>query len=522
MSESGRTRSRHRWLAGLAGAAVLVAVVTVFARLAGFGRWFVFSKTVGDTCLGDAYNTANQLPNVAFEVVAGGALASVVVPVLSAALAREDKRQAGTIMSALFTWTLAALTPVVLLGALLAEPYARLMVGSRSGCGGSTTDTAAWMLLVFVPQIWFYGLAVVASGALQATRHFVAPAAAPLASSLVVGAAYVGYAVLDSVPVLAVGTTVGVVALALTVLIPLGRTGLRFRPTFRFPEGTGRQVRSLALAGLVALVAQQGATLLITWLANHRGAEGTLTLYTWAFAIFMLPYAVLAAPIATTAFPRASSALDAEAFARFAALALRMVVLAGAFGGALLAGTALPVARVFVLGPGGGSTRALAYALVAFALAVPAFGVVTLAGRLLYARSAGGLAAGGTAFGWIMVGLAAVVVTGLAGAGLVAAGLGAAMSCGLLLGAVALLFGVVRTGGVAALAGFPRALLAGLAGAALAGVVGYWIGGFFAGGGLWLALAGAIVCAVGVILVFGGLVAVLDRGDARQLLARLL
>ncbi|GAB3420105.1 murein biosynthesis integral membrane protein MurJ [Flindersiella endophytica] len=519
MSDGGRTRSRRRWLAGLAGAAVLVAVVTVFARLAGFGRWFVFSKTVGDTCLGDAYNTANQLPNVAFEVVAGGALASVVVPVLSAALARQDKQQAGTIMSALFTWTLAALTPVVLLGALLAEPYARLMVGDRSGCGGSTADTAAWMLLVFVPQIWFYGLAVVASGALQATRHFVAPAAAPLASSLVVGAAYVGYAVLDSVPVLAAGTTVGVVALALTVLIPLRRTGLRFRPTFRFPEGTGRQVRSLALAGLIALLAQQGATLLITWLANHRGAEGTLTLYTWAFAIFMLPYAVLAAPIATTAFPRASSALDPEAFARFASLALRMVVLAGAFGGALLGGTALPVARVFVLGPGGGSTEALAYALVAFALAVPAFGVVTLAGRLLYARSAGGLAAGGTAFGWIMVGLAAVVVTST---GQVAAGLGAAMSCGLLLGAVALLFGVVRVGGAGALAGFPRALLVGAGGGVLAGAVAYRIGAFFTGGGLWLALAGAIVCAVGVILVFGGLVAVLDRDDARQLLARLL
>jgi putative peptidoglycan lipid II flippase len=336
----------------------------------------------------------------------------------------------------------------------------------------------------------------------------------------------VGFWVVDddglAVAVLAGGTTLGVVALALTVLVPLRRGGLRFRPTFRFPDGTGRQVRSLALAGLVALLAQQGATLLITWLANHRGTEGTLTLYTWAFALFMLPYAVLAAPIATTAFPRASAALDPSEFARFASLALRMVVLAGAFGGALLAGTALPVARVFVLGPGGSSTTALAYALVTFAVAVPAFGVVTLAGRLLYARSAGGLAAGGTAFGWIMVGLVAVVVTGLAGTGQVAAGLGVAMSAGLLLGAVVLVLGVVRAGGAGAVAGLPRALLAGCVGAVLAALVAYRIGGFFGGGGLWLALAGSIVCAVVVFLVFGGLVALLDRGDARQLLARLL
>lgn len=511
---------RRRVLGGLAGAAALVAVVTVFARLAGFGRWFVFSKTVGDTCLGDAYNTANQLPNVAFEVVAGGALASVVVPVLSAALARQDREQAGAIMSALFTWTLAALTPVVLLGALLAGPYTTLMFGDRPSCG------AARMLLVFVPQIWFYGLAVIASGALQAMGRFLAPALAPLASSLVVGAAYVGFWLVDddglAVAVLAGGTTLGVVALALTVLVPLGRGGLRFRPTFRFPDGTGRQVRSLALAGLVALLAQQGATLLITWLANHRGAEGTLTLYTWAFALFMLPYAVLAAPIATTAFPRASSALEPAEFARFASVVLRMVVLAGAFGGALLAGTALPVARVFVLGPGGGSTAALADALVAFAVAVPAFGVVTLAGRLLYARSAGGLAAGGTAFGWITVGLVAVVVTGLAGTARVAAGLGAAMSVGLLLGSVVLVAGVVRVGGAGTLAGVPRAVLAGGVGAVLAAAVAYPLGTLFAGGGLLPALAGAVACAVAVILVFGGLVALLDRDDARQLLARLL
>ena len=49
----------------------------------GFGRWLVFSKTVGDTCLGDVYNAANTLPNVLFEIVAGGVLAGVVIPVVA-------------------------------------------------------------------------------------------------------------------------------------------------------------------------------------------------------------------------------------------------------------------------------------------------------------------------------------------------------------------------------------------------------------------------------------------------------
>ncbi len=79
--------------AGVAGAAAMIAVVTAFARAAGFGRTVAFSQTVGDNCLGTAYVTANQLPTVLFEIVIGGALAGMVVPVLAAAAARGDRDQ---------------------------------------------------------------------------------------------------------------------------------------------------------------------------------------------------------------------------------------------------------------------------------------------------------------------------------------------------------------------------------------------------------------------------------------------
>ena len=60
-----------------------MAGITLAARILGFGRSLVFSKTVGDTCLGDVYNAANTLPNVLFEIVAGGVLAGVVIPVVA-------------------------------------------------------------------------------------------------------------------------------------------------------------------------------------------------------------------------------------------------------------------------------------------------------------------------------------------------------------------------------------------------------------------------------------------------------
>ena len=104
---------------------------------------------------------------------------------------------------------------------------------------------------------------------LQAHRRFLAAALAPLLSSLVVIGAYLAYGHLASgarsiaeVPAsatqaLAGGTTLGVVVLSLPLVLPLHRAGIRLRPTFTFPAGAARRVRSLAGAGLLALLAQQ-------------------------------------------------------------------------------------------------------------------------------------------------------------------------------------------------------------------------------------------------------------------------
>ena len=538
-----RQAGPRAWGAGLARAAVLVAAITVAARVVGFGRWLVFSKTVGDTCLGDAYNTANQLPNVTFEIVAGGALASVVVPVLAGALAQPEgagRADAERTLSALLSWTLLLLTPVALLAAVLAGPYAEFMLAGHPGCSDSTGALAERMLIVFAPQVWFYGIAVVLSGALQAQRRFVAAAAAPLASSVVVVAAYAGFAVLAdgrlgagevpgaAIGLLAGGTTLGVVALAVTVSVPFARTRLRVRPALRFPAGVGRRVRALAAAGMVALVAQQLVALLLTWLANHRGDSGTLTLYTWAYALFTLPYAVLAVPVATTVFPhvsalagsqdaRTATASDVDAVA---SVATRAVLLLGALGGALLAGTATPVARLFVLGPGSGATSSLADALVTFAPAVPALGLVTLASRLLYARGHAAWSALGTATGWLAVAAAAVLLTARLSADATTAALGAATSAGLAVGATVLVVGVRRRTGRAAMRGLPRGLLAGSLAGVVSAAVGDVVGRGFATVGFAAAVLGAVVTAVTVVVVFGALVALVDWRSAALVVRR--
>jgi peptidoglycan biosynthesis protein MviN/MurJ (putative lipid II flippase) len=300
---------------GIGRPALLIGVITAVANVVGFGRQLVFAHTVGTGCTATVYATANQVPNIIYAIVLGGALTGTVVPVLAGPAATAARAEARQTASALLSWTLLLLVPVSVAVALAAQPIASLLLASTPGCPHQDmVSIGSRMLAVFAPQIVLYGLAVVGYGILQAYRRFAPPALAPVLSSIVVAAAYVAYVPLDHnrlvghLPLaaelmLSVGTTAGVAALAVTALSPVARLRLRLRPALRFPPGISARVRALAVAGIAAVIAQNISTLVVILLANSHGGSGALVLYNFGWQVFFVPYAVLAVPIATSAFP---------------------------------------------------------------------------------------------------------------------------------------------------------------------------------------------------------------------------
>ena len=259
---------------GIARGAAVVASLTILSRILGLVRTLVFSQTVGASCLGTAYVTANQVPNLLYELILGGALTSAMVPVLarSAERAAHDpaaKARVGDITSALLTWTVIIVVPLVLVIVATAGPIASLLNPSNPNAHcvhadvvGVTSD----MLRVFAPQALFYGLSVVLYGLLHSYRRFVAPSIGPGISSLVLIACYLAFVPLNKgrslaqLPlsaelVLSVGTTLGIAALVVVALPPTWRLHLRFRPALGFPPGVGRRAGGLALVGVVELIA---------------------------------------------------------------------------------------------------------------------------------------------------------------------------------------------------------------------------------------------------------------------------
>ncbi len=509
-----------------AGSVVLsLAGLTLASRVIGFGRSVVFSKTVGDTCLGDAYNAANTLPNLLFEVVAGGVLAGVVVPVVARHVAAGRREQSARTVSALVTWTLLVLSPAALVALVGAPLYGRLL--ASPGCSGSASSIAA-LLVVFAPQVWLYGLAVVSAGVLQAHARFLAAAAAPLVSSLVVVSAYLAFAAVapasardnlgalttTATAVLGWGTTLGVLALAACTLVPLARLGVPVRPRLRFAEGDRGVILRIAGAGLVGLVLQQLSVLVTSWAAQRSGDPGALTRFSWANALYLLPYAVLVAPLLQTVFPRLSVAAGGEGDAATPAVrrvlqhtAPAVVVLA-CLGAALLAATAVPVARVFVLGPGSGRTDALAGPIAAFAPAVVGTALLGLASRTLLAQHRAREAGLATGLAWSTVLVAVVVLRLLVPTGALVPVLAGSVSLGMAVGA-AVGWAALRRRGVAV--ALLRPLLVGMTAAVVAVLACWWPSRLLAEAGLGTALLGGALVGLLGAAVFAGVLALLDR-----------
>ncbi|MGQ0844403.1 MAG: lipid II flippase MurJ [Sporichthyaceae bacterium] len=509
----------------LAGAAAIVAAITVLARVVGFGRWIVFAQTVEGGCLGDVYNTANLLPNVMFEVVVGGALAGVVVPVLAAAVARSDRAHVDRTVSALVTWTTLLLLPVAVVAALTARPMVRFFLGPVGDCP-QAVDVGHRMLLTFLPQLFCYGVAVVLSGALAAHRRFVAAALAPLMSSAVLIGTYVlfarvaegeigtGEVSLGARDVLGVGTTMGVLALALTVAIPLRAAKIRLRPTLTFPAGVALQARRLAVAGAAVLIAQHSALLVVNWLANHHGPAGSVTAWTWALAVFLSAHAVFALPIVTSAFPRIAAAADPAALT---AVVTRLVLLAGCAGAALTAGAAVPIGRVFVAGTAANDETALRAGIVALAPALLGFALISHLSRVLYAAHRGRDAALAAAAGWVAVGAGGAVAVAIAPGRDAVAALAVAYSVGLTVGGLLLLAAVVRLYGGAVLHGLGRTAAVGIGGGAVAAALGALLGRTFDDAGFATAAAGSAGVGLLILGLFAAAVLGGDRGTVLAL-----
>lgn len=524
--------------AAIARGAALIAGITAVSRMFGLVRTLVFAQSVGAGCMGTAYVTANQVPNLIYELALGGALTSAMVPVLARSAERSGSDPAhrvrvARISSAMLTWTVIILLPLTVLIAALAGPIASLLIPANPNAACARPDmvgVTSSMIVVFAPQILLYGLSVVLFGLLQAYRKFTGPTLAPVLANVVMISSYLLFASLDKgLPlartpltaelVLSVGATLNIAMLVIVSVPPAWRLRLRLRPALKFPAGVLRQVGGLAVVGVLEFLVADVSGVVTIDLANGRGDTGALVLSNYSSLVFTSVSAVLALSIVTSAFP-ALSAAAGDAFDRTCAGSTRAVVLLSGLGTAVIAAVALPAAHVLAKQPG--QVSQLVQSFLLYAPAVAGYGVIVNTSRVMFALGRLKVAAAGLIAPSVLSMLTSVVFVSLVPARLVVAALALSTTISMLIPAVPMVAATRRIRGEAAVAGVGRAALASLAAGAAGAVIGVAVTlGAPTGGKLLAAASGAVAAAVAVA-AFGAVAYVLDKSDLRTAVTPLL
>ncbi len=346
-------------------------------------------------------------------------------------------------------------------------------------------------------------------------------------SSVVVVGAYLVFAAIGGSPdvedlttpaelVLSVGTTLGVVALSLSLLVPLRGLRLGLRPALRFPVGAAPRVRRLAFAGVLTLAGQQLVAVVAIRLANDGTPDGTQVVYAAGLTLFLVPWAALAVPLATSAYPGLSERADLgdeAGYRQSLAPVVVFTVVTAAVAAALLVAVSGPMARVFFASGSDEVVAALRDTIVAFAPGLLGYGLVALLTRALYARGLWKAPTVCVVAGWLVAVVADVVLSAALPPEDRGFALGAGHSIGVTVAGIGLLVVVARVAGPSALVGLPRTGAAALLAAALGGAAGLYVsrlldadpvpdGGVLAAVGAGL-LAGGTVLVVAVAVMMG-------------------
>jgi putative peptidoglycan lipid II flippase len=388
----------------LARSTALMATGTLLSRITGLLRVTVLVATlgVGESRLADVYNVANTTPNIVYELVLGGILSSIFVPVFVEVRTTRGQRQAWHVARATMTIAIAGLGLLAGITMLAAPWIIRLYVHSGSPAErAQAVELGGQLLAMFMPQIVFYGVGAVMTGLLNAHRRFGVPMFAPILNNLVVIAVGLSFHALvgQQVPqvgevttgqklLLGLGTTAGVAAMTMVQWPFLRRTGFRFHFVWNWRDRAIRKMATLSAYTVGYVVTNQLGYLLVPVLAY--GVQGGYTAYTTAFIFFQLPHGVVAVSVMTALLPPLSEYAVARDWAAFRATVARgirltaAVLLPAALGYLALAG---PIVRL-LLEHGvvtEASTSLLVPVLMVFVLGLVPFSTFQLVLRAFYA-----------------------------------------------------------------------------------------------------------------------------------------
>ncbi len=317
-------------LSRLTRVSLMLAVLFGLDKIFGVLRTIIIGRQFGLSAELDVFNAANNLPDLLFALISGGALAIAFIPVLSEALTKEGRESAWRLFSKVANFAFIVTGGLAVIVFLLAGPLVRGQLGIAPGFTPEQQDLAIELMRLNLVSTLIFSISGLVMAGLQSNQHFLLPAIAPIVYDLgqifgaIILAPEEGYQVLGfKLPAFGLGVNglvYGVIigaALHLLVQVPgLIRYKFKWFPELDFKDAAFRKVLRLMGPRLVSMVFIQLIFLARDNLAS-RLAVGSVTALSYGWWIQQVPETLIGTAIATALLPTLSEHVAAGAREEF-------------------------------------------------------------------------------------------------------------------------------------------------------------------------------------------------------------
>jgi putative peptidoglycan lipid II flippase len=388
-------------LSHVARSSLLVAVFFALDKGMGFVRQIIIGRQFGVSAELDAFNAANNLPDLLFALISGGALALALIPVLSDVLERQGQPPMWQLFSRIGNWAFLITGALALVIAILADPIVHSELGIAPGFTPELQALVVSLMRLNLIATLIFSLSGLVMAGLQANQHFLLPAMAPVLYDLgqIFGALVLaptkGIAIgpwrLPAAGLGVHGLVIGVIlgaCLHLAIQIPgLLRYRFRWFPHLGLQDPGLHQVTRLLGPRILTIGAFNLVFIVQDNLASRLGV-GAVTALAFGWLIMQVPETVIGTALGTVLLPTLSEHAargDDSAFEASLSRAARVLLAFSLPITVVLAVVIRPLLQAaFNFDPAG--TDLVAWATRAYLLGLTGHSLLEVAARAFYAR----------------------------------------------------------------------------------------------------------------------------------------
>ena len=345
----------------------MMSTLTLVSRITGLLRAWAMAVVLGTYVLGAAYSVCNNIPNMIFELVAGGIISSLFIPTFMELRENKSDEEAWRFTSHIFNLAVVSLSIIGIIGTFFPGPFVWTQTFRLPPAQAAVVvPVATYLFRFFALQVVLYGAGSIISALLNSQRQYFWPAVGPIFNNVVAIATMLAFGAMHgqlsgpgmtqgwAIVVLAAGTTLAVVVMFAVQIPAVLKTGWRWSWGFGLHDPAIRRLLRLAVptvlyvaTNLIAVSFRNASA----FAATPDSSGPAILTYAWMF--YQLPYGILAVALATAVFTELADAAGRQDTDEFRSIFSRGMRATGVLilpTSAMLVALAIPLMRLFRFG----------------------------------------------------------------------------------------------------------------------------------------------------------------------------